>query len=63
MGGGISAQKAARMGFSGFMCGKTLITPSILSSLGMVAVKLIPHDLLMPFLAWFLKGRTRKRNN
>ncbi len=56
-GAGISAAKAARMGYSGFMCGKCLIIPGILSQLGAVALKIIPHDLLMPFMAWFLKAR------
>jgi short-subunit dehydrogenase len=59
-GGGISARRAAHMGFSGFMCGKNMIIPSILSALGSIAIKIIPHDLLMPLLAWFLRGRTRK---
>ncbi|MCP4933800.1 MAG: SDR family oxidoreductase [bacterium] len=59
-GAGISASKAARMGYSGFMCGKCLIIPGILSQLGAVALKIIPHDLLMPFMAWFLRARTQR---
>ena len=56
-GAGISAKRTARMGYSGFMCGKSLIIPSILSQLGALALKIIPHDLLMPIMAWFLKAR------
>ncbi len=56
-GAGISTQRAARMGYSGFRCGKCLIIPGILSQLGAVALKIIPHVLLMPFMAWFLKAR------
>ncbi len=56
-GGGISPSRAARMGYSGFRCGKCLIIPGILSQFGALALKFIPHDLLMPFMAWFLKAR------
>ena len=56
-GAGISAKRAARMGYSGFMCGKRLIIPGILSQVGALALKIIPHDLLMPFMGWFLKAR------
>ncbi len=60
-GAGISAARAARMGYSGFMCGKSLIVPGILSQLGVVALKIIPHDLLMPAMGWFLKARLKKQ--
>jgi short-subunit dehydrogenase len=56
-GAGISARRAAHMGYSGFMCGKSLIIPGILSQLGVIALKIIPHDLLMPVMGWFLKAR------
>ncbi len=63
-GAGISAKKAARMGYSGFKCGKSLIIPGILSQLGAVALKIIPHDLLMPVMGWFLKARiSNKKEN
>jgi len=58
-GAGISAKRTARMGHSGFKCGKSLIIPGILSQMGALALKIIPHDLLMPVMAWFLKARTR----
>ena len=56
-GAGISAKKAARMGYSGLICGKSLIIPGILSQIGVIALKIIPHDLLLPFMGWFLKPR------
>ena len=58
-GAGISAKKAAHMGYTGFLCGKSLIIPGILSQFGAVALKVIPHDLLMPVMAWFLKARLK----
>jgi uncharacterized protein len=58
-GAGISAKKAAHMGYTGFLCGKSLIIPGILSQFGAVALKIIPHDLLMPFIGWFLKARLK----
>ncbi len=54
-----SARKVARMGYSGLICGKTLVFPSVLNFIGAVALKLIPHDLLLPFMAWILKRRTK----
>ncbi len=60
-GAGISATRAARMGYSGFMCGKCLIIPGILSQLGAIALKILPHDLLMPAMAWFLKARIKPK--
>lgn len=62
-GGGISAKQAARMGYTGFRCGKSLIIPGIVSQLGVIAVKFIPHDLLMPFMAWFLRARLSGRKH
>lgn len=58
-GAGISAKRTARMGYTGFICGKSLIIPGILSQLGAVALKIIPHDLLMPVMGWFLKARLK----
>ncbi len=59
-GGGISAQKAARLGYSGFKCGQCLIIPSFLGQLGALALKFLPHDLLMPVMGWFLKARIKR---
>ncbi len=58
-GAGISARKAAHMGYTGFLCGKSLIIPGILSQFGALALKILPHDLLMPFMSWFLKSRLK----
>ncbi len=59
-GAGISARKAAHMGYTGFRCGKSLIIPGVLSQFGALALKILPHDLLMPFMSWFLKARLKK---
>jgi len=58
-GAGISAQKAARMGYTGFKCGQCLIIPSFLGQFGALALKILPHDLLMPIMGWFLKARIK----
>ena len=59
-GAGISAKKAARMGYSGFKCGQCLIIPSFLGQIGALALKILPHDLLMPVMGWFLKARIKQ---
>jgi short-subunit dehydrogenase len=63
LGAGISPERAARMGYSGFMCGKALIIPGLLGPFNALALKLIPHDLLLPLIGWFLKARTRERDS
>ena len=60
---GIDAQHAARMGYSGFMCGKGLIIPGVISQLNAVAMKFIPHDLMLPILGWFLRARLKGRED
>ncbi len=54
-----SAKKVARMGYSGLMCDKTLVFPGVLNFFTAVALKVIPHDLLLPFMAWILKRRVK----
>lgn len=52
-----SAETVARIIHSGFMGRRTVIVPGILPLFNSVAVKFIPHFLLVPFLGWFLKQR------
>ncbi len=54
-----SAQKVAAMGYSGLMCDKSVVFPSLTNFLGAVALKFIPHDLLLPFMAWILRRRVK----
>jgi short-subunit dehydrogenase len=59
LGAGIRPERVARMGYSGFMCGKQLIIPGLLGPFNALALKIIPHDLLLPVIGWFLAARSR----
>ena len=62
LGAGISAARVARIGYTGYMCGKSLIIPGYISQFNALALKFIPHDLLMPILGWFLRARLGGRD-
>jgi short-subunit dehydrogenase len=47
----------ARVIYSGFMGRRVLIAPGILVSFNFLAVKFIPHFILVPFIGWFLRQR------
>jgi short-subunit dehydrogenase len=51
------AETVARVTYSGFMGRRTLITPGIMTTFNAIAVRFIPHFLLVPFIGWFLKQR------
>jgi short-subunit dehydrogenase len=53
-----SPESVARAIFSGFMGRRTLIAPGILTAFNAVAVRFLPHFLLVPFVGWFLKQRS-----
>lgn len=62
-GAGIAPERVARLGYSGFMCGRALIVPGFIGPLNALALKLLPHDLLLPLLGWFLKARTTRERD
>jgi short-subunit dehydrogenase len=47
----------AELIYSGFMGRRRLIAPGILPTFNSLAVRFIPHFLLVPFVGWFLKKR------
>jgi short-subunit dehydrogenase len=53
----MSAEAAARIIHSGFMGRRTVIVPGLIASFNAIAVRFIPHFMLVPFIGWFLKRR------
>jgi short-subunit dehydrogenase len=53
----MNAEAAARVIYSGFMGRRTLIAPGVMATFNFVAVRFIPHFILVPFIGWFLKQR------
>jgi uncharacterized protein len=55
--GVITPERAARLIYSGFMCGRGIIVPGVGSSFNAFAVRIIPHFILVPFIGWLIKRR------
>lgn len=53
----MTAARAARLIFSGFMGRRTVIVPGLVQSFSAFAVRIIPHAVLAPFIGWLLKQR------
>jgi uncharacterized protein len=53
----MTAEAVARAGYQGFRCRKLLITPGLLPQFNIIALRLIPHMIITPFMGWFLKRR------
>lgn len=51
-------ERAAKIIYSGFVGGRTIVVPGLLASLNSFAVRYIPHIILTPFIGWFLKQRS-----
>lgn len=52
-----SAERIARIIYSGFMGRRILIAPGILPTFHFAVVGFLPHFVLVPFIGWFLKQR------
>ena len=57
-----SPELTAISAVSGFMWGRTVITPGPLAFVAAWAMRLTPHPILIPIVAWLLKPRGSDRN-
>ncbi|MEJ2118128.1 MAG: SDR family NAD(P)-dependent oxidoreductase, partial [Alphaproteobacteria bacterium] len=57
MSGGMSAERAARLIYAGYICRRRVIVPGFFASLAAFAVRYIPHVVLVPFIGWLIKRR------
>jgi short-subunit dehydrogenase len=53
----LNPESAARVIYSGFMGGRTIVVPGVTATFNFAAVRFIPHVILVPFIGWFLKQR------
>ncbi len=55
--GVLRADTAARAGYRGFVWGRSLIVPGLAYKLYGIALQVIPHAILIPFMDWLLRRR------
>ena len=55
-----SPESVAQWAVRGHELGLRLVVPGVLNALGAVALKLVPHALLVPIMAWLLDPRRQK---
>ena len=50
----LSAERIARAGYRGFILGQKIIAPGLLTRPALVALRLLPHVITVPLVAWLL---------
>lgn len=56
----LSTQQTANAAYRGYVLGCRLIVPGILNKLMAVALRILPHTLLLPLIGWLLKPREER---
>lgn len=56
----LSAEEAASYAYRGYVLGLRLIVPGILNMFFAVALRIIPHTLMLPLVGWLLKPREER---
>jgi short-subunit dehydrogenase len=51
----MSPESVARAGYYGYLFGWRLVVPGVLSKFFALAVRVLPHRLLLPFVGWLLR--------
>lgn len=55
--GMMAVEEVARIGYANFMCGQKVIVPGAFNMLSALALRVMPHPLLLPGIAWLLAHR------
>jgi short-subunit dehydrogenase len=58
-----SAEGVAAAGYRGFMLGWRVIVPGLLNPFLALAVRILPHRIMIPIIGWLLKPRGIRRSN
>jgi short-subunit dehydrogenase len=55
-----SAASVARAGYLGYLLGLRVVVPGLLNPFLALALRIIPHRIMLPFIAWLLKPRATR---
>jgi short-subunit dehydrogenase len=55
-----SAASVARAGYLGYLLGLRVVVPGLFNPFLALALKLIPHRIMVPFIAWLLRPRATR---
>jgi len=55
-----SAASVARAGYLGYLVGLRVVVPGLFNPFFALALKIIPHRIMVPFIAWLLRPRGTK---
>lgn len=58
----LSPQRTANSAYSGFVLGRCLIVPGVINTFMAVALRILPHTLLLPLVGWLLRPREELQN-
>lgn len=58
----LSPQRTASSAYSGFVLGRCLIVPGVINTFMAVALRILPHTLLLPLVGWLLRPREELQN-
>ena len=58
----LSPERTANSAYSGFVLGRCLIVPGVINTFMAIALRILPHTLLLPLTGWLLRPRDELQN-
>lgn len=58
----LSPERTANSAYSGFVLGRCLIVPGVINTFMAIALRILPHTLLLPLIGWLLRPREELQN-
>lgn len=53
----LSPERTANSAYSGYILGRCLIVPGVINTIMAIALRILPHTLLLPLIGWLLRPR------
>lgn len=53
----LSPERTANSAYSGFVWGRCLVVPGVINTFMAIALRILPHTLLLPIVGWLLRPR------